>query len=217
MKCWSHKWGVLGVWPLIKYIAEFVTLLQIQVGLLGCWPNGCRPHRWARQLTVDRHVCTSSFNQCWVPVSPLCYKYRPQNRPAWPIILQVNIVQSDKVTAFSFSINYVHRIMKVNPECEPFTVSRAERRPWEGGQNHSSTTQCCCCSPPTELGRGWGWGGLPTRKWCSSWGRNSKSIDSHASNISNKCLRRSFNTTAATRLLLASTPWSMNVQLNPVP
>lgn len=47
-------------------------------------------------------------------------------------MFQVNIVQSDKVVAFSFSINYDHRIMKVNPECEPFTVLRAERRPWEG-------------------------------------------------------------------------------------
>lgn len=215
MKCWSHKWGVLGVWLLIKYSAEFATLLQIQVGfldweLLTKWMSATPLSQAAHRVPPCLH--TPSFNQCRVPVSQLCYTYRPKNRPAWPIILQVNIVQSDKVTAFSFSINYDHRIMKVNPKCEPVTISRAERRPWEGRQNHSSTTQCCCCSPPTELG------GLPTRKWCSSWGRNSKNTDSHASNISNKCLKRSFNTNAATRLwrLLALTPWSMNVQLNPV-
>lgn len=65
MKCWSHKWGVLGVWLLIKYTAV-PTLESLRHGFrynLGsltwsCWPNGCQPRCWARQLTAAFDFCT---------------------------------------------------------------------------------------------------------------------------------------------------------------
>lgn len=65
MKCWSHKWGVLGVWLLIKYTAV-PTLESLRHGFrynLGsltwsCWPNGRQPRCWARQLTAALDFCT---------------------------------------------------------------------------------------------------------------------------------------------------------------
>lgn len=65
MKCWSHKWGVLGVWLLIKYTAV-PTLESLRHGFrynLGSltwsrWPNGCQPRCWARQLTAALDFCT---------------------------------------------------------------------------------------------------------------------------------------------------------------
>lgn len=210
MKCWSHKWGVLGVWLLIKHSTEFATLVQIQVGLLDLdlltkWISATPLSQTARCRPPCLH--TSSIHQCL-----LCYKYRPKNRLACTIILQINVIQSENVAAFGCGINYDHGIMMVNTECQQLHRCKS----WEktlGKETKSFLHNSVLLLQPSH----WA-GGLPIRKQCGSWGWNSKSTDSRASNISNKCLKHSFNTTAAARLwlLLASTPWSVRVQLDPV-